>query len=108
MRTYITAGALCCLTYVAAAAGNDLVCRPAAALSADLAAHRTTSQALVALYTARIGKLNPLVHAVIGLNPRAADAARAADARRADGKPRGRSEERRGGKDCIYRLWAYH
>ena len=89
MRTSITAGALCCLTYVAAAAGNDMVCRPAAVLSADLAAHRMTSQALVAGYEARIGDLNPRVHAVIGLNPHAAQAAQAADARRAGGRPRG-------------------
>jgi amidase len=89
MRTYITSGALCCLAYVATAAGNDMVCRPAATLATELAAHRTTSQALVAGYEARIGELNPRVHAVIGLNPQAADAARAADARRAGGKPRG-------------------
>jgi len=92
MRTYVTAGALCCLAYVAAAAGNDMVCKPAGALAtlaADLTAHRTTSQALVAGYEARIGELNPRVHAVIGLNPRAAEAARAADARRSGGKARG-------------------
>lgn len=89
MRTYLTAGVLCCLTYVAAAAGSDLVCKPAAVLSADLEARRTTSQALVAGYSARIGELNPRVHAVIGLNPRATEAAQAADARRSAGKARG-------------------
>lgn len=89
MRTYIAAGTLCCLTCVCAAAGHDTVCKSAADASADLAARRITSQALVAGYEARIDKLNPQIHAVIGLNPQAANEARAADARRADGKARG-------------------
>ena len=89
MRTHITAGALCCLACISAAGAHDTVCKSAADVSADLAAHRTTSQALLAGYEARIDRLNPQVHAVIGLNPQAAGEARAADARRADGKARG-------------------
>ena len=86
---YIVAGVLCCLTYVAAAAGHDPVCRSAADESADLAAHRVTSQGLVEAYRARIAALNGEIHAVIGLNPQAMTQARASDARRAAGKARG-------------------
>jgi len=88
-RAYVGAAALSCLTSVAAAAGYDLTCRSAPAESADLAAHRITSQALVADYRARIARLNPEIHAVIGLNPNAMVEARAADARRAAGRARG-------------------
>ena len=88
-RAYVGAAALSCLTSVAAAAGYDLTCRSAPAESADLAAHRITSQALVADYRARIARLNPEIHAVIGLNPNALAEARAADARRAAGRARG-------------------
>jgi amidase len=80
---------LCCLPYVSAAAGYDTFCRSAGEEAADLAAHRVTSQALVDDYRARIAALNGEVHAVIGLNPQAMSAARAADARRAAGKARG-------------------
>ena len=86
---YIVAGLLCCLTHVSAAAGYDTVCRSAAEESADLAAHRVTSQALVDDYLARIAAHDSGVHAVIGLNPQAAAEARASDARRASGKIRG-------------------
>lgn len=89
MHRYVAAGAVCCLTYASLAAGYDAVCKSAAAVSADLAAHRVTSQALVAGYTARITRLNPEIHAVIGLNPRAVAAAGAADERRSEGKARG-------------------
>lgn len=89
MRASIIAGALCCLTHICAAAGHDLSCKSAAAVSAELAAHRVTSQALVTGYEARIARLNPQIHAVIGLNPRAMAEARASDARRADGKALG-------------------
>ena len=80
---------LCCLPYVSAAAGYDAVCKSAGEESADLAAHRVTSQALVDDYQARIAALNGEIHAVIGLNPRALAEARAADARRAAGQARG-------------------
>jgi amidase len=89
MRAYLVAGALGCLTYVSAAAGYDFSCKSAAAESADLAAHRITSQALVAGYEARVARFDPRIHAVIGLNPRATAEARAADARRAEGKTLG-------------------
>lgn len=89
MRASLVAGALCCLTYVSAAAGHDFTCKSAAAVSAELAAHRVTSQALVKRYEARIARLNPRIHAVIGLNPRAMAEARASDARRSGGKALG-------------------
>jgi len=90
MRAQAVAGVLCCLAYVsAAAAGHDAVCKSAAEESADLAAHRITSQALIGEYRARIGALNPKIHAVIGLNPGAAAQARASDSRRAAGRARG-------------------
>jgi amidase len=82
-------GVLSCLPYLAAAAGYDTVCRSAGEESADLAARRVTSQALVDDYQARIAALNGRIHAVIGLNPRAQAEARAADARRAAGRSRG-------------------
>ena len=86
---YTAAGVLCCLSYVSAASGYDTVCRSAAEESADLAAHRITSQALVTDYRARIDAHNDEIHAVIGLNPQAMAEARASDARRASGKIRG-------------------
>ena len=89
MRTYIAAGALCCLAYLSAAAGYETVCKSASEESVDLAARRITSQALVNDYAARIAAINPEIHAVIGLNPRATDEARASDARRAAGQARG-------------------
>jgi amidase len=81
-------GLLCCLPYVAAAAGYD-ICRSAGEESADLAAHRVTSQTLVGDYRARIAAVNGRIHAVIGLNPRAQSEALAADARRGAGRARG-------------------
>lgn len=86
---YVVAGMFCCVTSLSAAAGYDAVCKSASQESADLAAHRVTSQALVDDYQARIAALNGEIHAVIGLNPRAAAEARAADARRAGGTARG-------------------
>ena len=86
---YILAGALCCGAYVPLAAGYDTACRSAAEESADLAANRITAQSLVAAYQARIAALNSKIHAVIGLNPRAAAEARASDARRAARGTRG-------------------
>jgi amidase len=90
MRAQVVAGAVCCcLAYVSAAAGYDAVCKSASQESADLAGHRITSQSLIGEYRARIAALNPEIHAVIGLNPRATAEARASDARRAAGKPLG-------------------
>src|SRR6185437_8104362 len=87
--TYIGAAALCCLTSVASAAGTDVTCKSAADLSAELAAHRIASQTLISDYQARISRLNPQIHAVIALNPNAAAAARASDARRTAGRALG-------------------
>ena len=81
--------AFCCVPYPSTAAGYDTVCRSAAEESADLAAHRVTSQTLVDDYQARIAALNGAIHAVIGLNPRALAEARASDARRSAGNARG-------------------
>ena len=78
-----------CASGPSAAAGYDAVCKSATEESADLAAHRITSQALVDDYRARIAALNGEIHAVIALNPQAASAARASDARRAAGATRG-------------------
>jgi amidase len=80
---------LCCLPYISAAAGYDTVCKSAGEESADLAAHRVTSQTLVDDYQARIAALNGEIDAVIGLSPRAMNDARASDARRSAGKSRG-------------------
>jgi amidase len=89
MRTSLLTGVLGCLSLVATAHGYNLACKSAPEEAADLAAHRITSRALVADYEARIRRLNPEIHAVIGLNPRAASEARASDARRAAGKALG-------------------
>jgi amidase len=70
----------------------DVQEKTVAALQADLAAGRVTSERLVALYLARIAALDasgPALHSVLSLNPRAVDAARALDAERAQGKVRG-------------------
>lgn len=66
--------------------------RSIAALSADLAAGRVTSERLVDLYTRRIRSLDhagPTLRSVIAINPRASDDARALDRERADGHVRG-------------------
>jgi amidase len=89
LRAYIGAAALCCLTSAASAASHDSTCKSAAAVAGDLAAHRVASRTLVTDYEARIGRLNPKIHAVIGLNPSAMAEARASDARRAAGRTRG-------------------
>lgn len=81
-----------CTSGAAAAAGYDTVCKSAGEESADMAAQRVTSAALVADYRARIAALNGEIHAVIGLNPRAMPEAQAADARRAAGKSRGAAD----------------
>ena len=82
------AGALCCMAFAPAFAVN-LRCASVGTLSADLAARRITSQSLVRAYEARIARINPKIHAVIALNPRAMAEARASDARRAAGHPLG-------------------
>lgn len=63
-----------------------------AALQADLASGRVSSEQLVGLYLDRIAALDsrgPALHAVIAINPRAADDARALDRERSQGRVRG-------------------
>ncbi len=58
-------------------------------LQADLTAGRVTSAQLVRLYSARIARLDPQLHAVIALNPSALAQARASDAARRKGGAKG-------------------
>ena len=71
------------------AAAYDVTEKSIVEIKADLAAGRTTSVELVRLYSARIAALNPSLHAVIALNPAAAQQAQAADAARRNGRPQG-------------------
>ena len=71
------------------AAAYDVTEKSIVEIKADLAAGRTTSVELVRLYSARIAALNPSLHAVIALNPAAAQQAQAADASRRNGRPQG-------------------
>lgn len=74
------------------AGGYDVVEASIATLAADMAAGKVTSEALVAAYQARIAAIDragPALRSVIVLNPRALDEARAFDAERRAGKPRG-------------------
>ena len=66
--------------------------RSVAELSADMAQHRTTSEALVRAYLARIDAVDrggPALHSVIAVNPHAVDDARRLDAERRAGRVRG-------------------
>ena len=87
MKTGIALGAgLLCLILASGAFAHelsaaDLTGASLATLSADLASHRVTSQQLVAAYEERIKRLNPEIHAVIALNPRAMAEARATNLR---------------------------
>lgn len=58
-------------------------------LTAALAAHKTTSVALVKAYLARIAACNGELHAIISIAPNALETAAAMDAERAAGKLRG-------------------
>ncbi len=71
---------------------NLIVERSIDDLTADLAAGRTTSEALVAAYLARIeafDRSGPQLRSVISINPLAMEQARALDAERKAGKVRG-------------------
>jgi amidase len=72
-----------------AAAAYDPVEKSIDQIEADLAAGRTTSVDLVRAYTQRIETLNPILRAVIVVNPHAIEDARRADASRAAGKAGG-------------------
>ena len=91
MRTRSLAGAVALglLSCPPPSGAYDLLCKTTPQIAADLAAHRITSLALTRDYDARIARLNPRIHAVIAVNPRALAEARAADARRAAGRARG-------------------
>jgi len=63
-----------------------------AALAADLANGKVTSEALVRVYLARIASIDdrgPALHSIIALNPRALEEARARDAARRAGEAHG-------------------
>jgi amidase len=60
-----------------------------AELQAELASGRLTAAALTAFYLQRIDHLNPALHAVITVNPKAPAEAAASDEARAAGRPRG-------------------
>jgi len=68
-----------------AASGYDVVEKSVADLRRDLADGKVTSEELVRAYEARISDLNPRLHAVISLNPKAIDEARNSDALRKSG-----------------------
>ena len=55
-------------------------------LDADLAADRVTSEALTQAYIDRIAKKDKVINAILAMNPKALDAARASDTRRKAGK----------------------
>ncbi len=61
-------------------------------LQRALSAGTLTSAGITTFYLARIHRLNPALHAVITVNPDAAAEARASDAARAGGTPRGSLE----------------
>jgi amidase len=70
----------------------DVLEKTVAALGADMAAGRITSEALVDLYLQRIETIDhsgPTLRSVLAVNPRARDDARALDAERARGQVRG-------------------
>jgi amidase len=71
------------------AAAYDVSEKSVVQINADLATGVTTSAELVRLYSARIAALNPKLHAIIAMNPLAAQQAQAADAARQAGKPQG-------------------
>ena len=73
----------------APAIAYDVTEKSVVQIRADLAAGRVTSAQLVALYEARIAALNPKLHAVIVLNPRALAQAQASDAARRAGTLQG-------------------
>ncbi len=62
---------------------------PLSQIAADLAAGKTTSAAVTQAYIDRIKTYNPVLNAVILVAPDALDQAKAADARRKDGKTLG-------------------
>lgn len=71
------------------ASGYDVEEKSLDQLTADLASGRTTSVELVRLYEQRIAELNPKLHAVIALNPKALAQGAASDAARKSKAPLG-------------------
>ena len=86
------AAILLAMTMPSAAASYDVTEKSIPQLQVDLAAGRVTSEELVRAYLDRIAKIDrggPALHAVLALNPRALDDARALDAERRANGPRG-------------------
>ncbi len=67
----------------------SVVEKSVAELNADIAAGRASAESVTLAYLARIAREEPKANAIIALNPRAVDAARAADARRKAGSAKG-------------------
>ena len=78
----IKLAAACSVLLCSSAQAYDVAEKSIGEIEADLAAGRVTSAELVTLYEARIARLNPRLHAVIAINPKALEQARAADAAR--------------------------
>ncbi len=86
---YLIALALAALPFAAPALAYDVTEKSVVEIERDLAAGKTNSVELVHRYQARIAALNPKLHAVIALNPRALAQAAAADAARRAGTRQG-------------------
>ncbi len=80
---------LAAMTLNTRASAYDATDKSIGALEADLAAGRVTSVELVRDYETRIARLDPLLHAVIVLNPDAMVLAKRADLARKSGVPLG-------------------
>ncbi len=82
-----------CLAILMAApawgAPYDVTEKDIATLRADMSVGRVTALELVQAYEARIGKIDPMLHSVIALNPDAENQARALDQERHAGHVRG-------------------
>ena len=93
LRLALAAAALAgLLASTAAVAAPAVEERSVASLAADMAAGRTTSEALVRAYQARIEAVDrrgPALHSVIAVNPHALEDARRLDAERRAGRLRG-------------------
>ena len=88
----VVLAAIVATTWAARAAAVGVEERSIDALQADLSAGRTTSEALVNAYLERVRRIDrsgPMLKAVIAINPRATDDARALDRERRAGRVRG-------------------
>jgi amidase len=80
---------LAAMTLNTRASAYDATDKSIGELEADLAAGRVTSVELVRDYESRIARFDPLLHAVIAINPDALVQARRADLARKSGAPQG-------------------